>query len=212
MGLTPTFRDEIPSFFLFRPLQRRVNRSVHVARKADDFRRKDGRWEDSEMNRTHLIACLAFCLVLFIGCAAPVAPHGVMRPLSTVPALAEVRSGVYIVVRPSEASPRTSVATENTLLLTQDRRIYVRAPKHCGGATELAIAELKAHRNNVYAMAVNTTGISHATVAIRRGGRVFLQTGITPGDQPAVIAMRPTPAHHSPATDKSGDPRLARSD
>jgi len=164
------------------------------------------------MNRTHLIACLAFCLVLFIGCAAPAAPRGVMRSMSTVPALAEVRSGVYIVVRPSEARPRTSVPTENTLLLTQDRRINVRAPEHCGGATELAVAELKAHRNNVYAMAVNTTGISHATVAIRRGGRVFLQADLTPGDSPAVIAMRGTGTDYSLATDKSGDPRLARSD
>ena len=135
-----------------------------------------------------------------------------MRPLSTVPALAEVRSGVYIVVRPSEARPRTSAPTDDTLLLTQDRRIYVRAPKHCGTATELAVAELKAHRNNVYAMAVNTTGISHATVAIRRGGRVFLQAGLTPGDAPAVIAMRGTGTNHSRDTDKSGDPRLAHSD
>ncbi len=171
MGLTPTFRDENPNFFLFRPLQRYANRSFHVAGNADEFRRKDGRWEDVEMNRTHLIACLAFCLVLLMGCAAPVAPHGVMRPLSTVPALAQVGSGVYIVVRSSEA-----------------------------------------HRNNVHAMAVNTTGISHATVAIRRGGRVFLQAGLTPGDSPAVIAMRGTGTNHSRDTDKRGDPHLAHSD
>ena len=182
------FGMRTPISFLFRLFQHRANRSLHLAGKADDFGRKDGRWEDIEMSRTHLIACLAFCLVLLMGCAAPVAPHGVMRPLSTVPALAEVRSGVYIVVRPSEARPRTSAPTEDTLLLTQDRRIYVRAPQHCGGATELVVAELKAHRNNVYAMAVNTTGISHATVATRRGGRT--SNAKSPATAPA--AHRPS--------------------
>lgn len=206
MGLTPTFRDENPRFFPFRPLQRHANRSLHVADNADDFRRKDGRWEDIEMNRTHLIACLAFCLVLLMGCAAPVAQRGGMRSMSMVPALAEVRSGVYIVARSSEARPRTSVPADDTLLLTQDRRIYVKAPDHYGSGhnspTEVAAAALKAHRNNIYEMAVNTDGISHATVAIRRGGRVFLQAGLTPGDSPAVIAMRGTGTDYSPPADK----------
>lgn len=132
--------------------------------------------------------------------------------MSTVPTLAEVRSGVYIVARSNEAKSRTSAAAKNTLLLTQNRRIYVRAPEHCGGAKELAVAELKEHRNNVYAMAVNTKGISHATVAIRRGGRVFLQAGLTPGDRPAVIAMRGTRTGHSPLAAKSSEVRLAHSD
>lgn len=153
------------------------------------------------MSKKRLFACLAFCLVLFMGCAVPVTPDTAIPSMISVPALAEVGSGVYVVAR-----RETSTGAGNNVLLTHDRRIYVRAAEHGRGATELAAAELKAHRNNIYGMAVNTTGISHATVAIRRGGRVILQTGLTPGDEPAVIAMR------DGGTGKSGDPALARSD
>ena len=172
---------------------------------ADDFGFKDNGREDTEMSRRLQIAGLAFCLVLLVGCAAPLADHAAIPSMTSVPALAEVGSGVYVVAR-------HGASTGNNVLLTQDRRIYVRASERGDNATELAVEELKAHRNNIYGIAVNTRGISHATVAIRRGGRVILQAGLMPGDEPAVIAMRGSETGHTRDKDKSGDPRLARSD
>lgn len=191
------------------PIRRRRN-ADNFGRK--DGRRKDGGTEDIEMSTKILIPCLGLCLVSFTGCAGPLAGHAGMPSTIAVPALAEVRSGIYVVVRPvthgrpGEARPRTSVSEGDTVLLTQDRRLYVRAPDHYGGAhgkpAELAAAVLKAHRNNIYEMAINTTGISHATVAIRRGGRVLLETDSAVDDQTVVIARRGAETDRSHGTDK----------
>lgn len=191
------------------PIRRREN-ADNFGRK--DGRRKDGGPEDIEMSTKLLIPCLGLYLVSFTGCAETLAPYAGMPSIIAVPALAEVRSGIYVVVRPvthgqpSEARPGTSASEGDTVLLTQDRRLYVKAPDHYGSAhgkpTELAAAVLKAHRNNIYEMAVNTTGISHATVAIRRGGRVLLETDSAVNDETVVIARRSTETDRSHGTDK----------
>lgn len=155
------------------------------------------------------VLSLGFCLSAFAGCGAPVADHAAMSSMVTVPALAEVSSGIYVVAR-NDAQAGTSTGEDNNVLLTQDRRIYVRAAGDYGTAAELAAAKLKAHRNNIYEMAVNTTGISHATVAVRRGGRVLLQTHLPVGDESTVIATRGSGTDNSQGTDKSSQPRLAR--
>ena len=185
---------------------------IRRGQKAGNFGRKDGGPEDIEMSTKLLIPCLGLCLISFTGCARPLAGHAGMPSMSTVPALAEVRSGIYVVVRPvthgrpSAARPGTAIAEGSTVLLTQDRRLYVRAPDHYGSGhdspTEVAAAVLKAHRNNIYEMAVNTTGIPHATVAIRRGGRVLLETDSAVNDETVVIARRSTETDRSDGTDK----------
>jgi filamentous hemagglutinin family protein len=70
-----------------------------------------------------------------------------------------------------------AAGTEILLAQAGDERVFVRAGGNGsvtnGGTITAATAELKAH-GNLYALAVNNTGVIRATSAAKKGGRVFL--------------------------------------
>lgn len=73
-----------------------------------------------------------------------------------------------------------AAGTEILLKQAGSERVFVRAGQNSSvtnsGGVEAATAELKAH-GNVYALAVNNTGVVRASGAVTKGGRVLLTAG-----------------------------------
>ena len=132
------------------------------------------------MKRSVTIACAALGIVLTAACAVGSDPP-------TAQVLSETRSGLYLITpraavgrsllgdKDKAPAPKSSRGT----LITLNHGLYVAVARSAGKTRDElareATRQIKARRNNIYAMGVNTDGIARATETVRRNGRVFLR-------------------------------------
>ncbi len=101
------------------------------------------------------------------------------------PTLTRTETGFYIVT-PRPATSTVPGSSLSSSVATRDGKLFFRLaaisrPAQTERSTETLLAAIQARHNNIAALAVNTQGVSRATRAVKRDGRVFLTAGGSSG-------------------------------